>query len=200
MIAPARRATSWRRRAAFTTTTTGSVSNLTSTKGSGSSKINADLLQAVAFTTGANTGGYVLETVTVPLRLDGVSHGVLTMRLHKMEGTGTYSSTSQAARDAVANATFTGTTPTTNSFTETTFSCFGDGCDLDANKTYFAVLASGAAYPGYGWAYTKMPTNVIEPSNNGWGIGFGHYRSSHLTTWLSDSDWSLAKFEFTNAP
>ena len=180
--------------------TNSSVSNLTSTKGSGSSKINSALLQAVAFTTGANTGGYVLKSVTVPLRYDGGSHGVLATRLYEMDGTGTYSSASQAVRDAVAKATFTGTTPTTNSFTDTTFTCSGSGCKLDANTTYFVVLASGANYPGYGWAYTTTENEVALPSGNGWGIGFGHYRSSHLTTWLSDSDWSLAKFVFANVP
>ena len=180
--------------------TDSSVSNLTSTKGSGSSKINSALLQAVAFTTGANTGGYVLKSVTVPLRYDGGSHGVLATRLYEMDGTGTYSSASQAVRDAVAKATFTGTTPTTNSFTDTTFTCSGSGCKLDANTTYFVVLASGANYPGYGWAYTTTENEVALPADNGWGIGFGHYRSSHLTTWLSDSDWSLAKFVFANVP
>ena len=183
-------------------TTLSSVSNLGSTKQSGSGKIHTSLTQAVAFSISSTAGSsnYILKSVTLPLRYDGGSHGVLGVRLREMDGAGTYSATSQAAREAVSNATFTGTAPTSSSFTDTTFTCSGSGCELDRGKTYFVVLSSGATHPGYGWAYATTETEVALPSDNGWSVGFGHYDSGPDGTWASYSDWSIAEFVFAHAP
>ena len=187
---------------AFTTTTnstpsTPSVSNLSSTKAGGSGKINKTISQAVAFTTGSNSNGYTLTSVTVPLRNIRGTQGTLGALLYEMAGTGDYSSSSEPARNALANADFSGTAPTSSAWTDTTFTCSGDDCDLDADTTYFFALGSNANLPGYGWAYTKTENEVALPADNGWGIGYGHFNSG---SWKSHGDWSLAKFDFTNAP
>ena len=186
---------------AFTTATTSSVSNLSSTKVDGSGKIHWMIKQAVAFTTGtANSSGYILETVTIPLKYEGGSTGILGMTLHTVDGSGDYSSSSVPSREKVANATFSSTTPIGSSWTDTTWSCSGSGCKLDTGTTYFVVASSNAQPPGYGWAYTETHVETKTPSNNGWSIGFGHNDNENLGGWNSFSDWSLAKFVFTNAP
>ena len=179
-------------------TTLSSVSNLDSTKGNGASRIHSLLRQAVAFTTGtANTGGYVLKSVTLSLRYQGGTQGYLSAALYKMEGSDDYSASSKPERNKVPGTTLTGTAPTSSSFTNTTFTCSGDGCKLDADQTYFVMVVFTGTFPGYGWAWTETQTETRSPSNNGWSIEFGHSESDG--DWSSFSDYSLAEFVFANA-
>ena len=92
----------------------------------------------------------------------------------------------------------TGSALTSSSFTNTTWTCSGGGCKLDADQTYFVVVVFTGTYPGYGWAWASTETETRLPSNNGWSIEFGHSESDG--DWSSFSDWSLAKFDFTNVP
>ena len=78
------------------------VSNLASTK-VGESAIHDGYKQAVAFTTGSNSGGYVLKSVTVPLKNKDGSGRNLTLKLHAMEGSGQYSTTSQPSSTALGD-------------------------------------------------------------------------------------------------
>ncbi len=175
-------------------TTFSSVSNLGSTK-SGDSPISGQYKGAVAFTTGSNSGGYVLKSVTMPLRKKGGVHGV-TATLHAMKGTGEYSSASEA--DATALATLAGTAPTISTWSDTTFTCAGSGCKLSSDTTYFLVLTT-FSFPGYAWAYAASETETAQPSGNGWSVEFGHYQDSGYP-WGSHSDWNVAEIAFVNAP
>ena len=175
-------------------TTFSSVSNLGSTK-SGDSPISSQYRGAVAFTTGSNSGGYVLKTVTMPLRKKGGNHGV-TATLHAMKGTGEYSSVSEASDTALA--TLTGTAPAVSTWSDTTFTCAGSGCRLSSDTTYFLVLTT-FSYPGYAWAYAASETETAQPSGNGWSVEFGHYKDSTYP-WGSHSDWNVAEIAFVNAP
>ena len=175
-------------------TTFSSVSNLGSTK-SGDSPISSQYRGAVAFTTGSNSGGYVLKTVTMPLRKKGGNHGV-TATLHAMKGTGQYSSESEASDTALA--TLTGTAPAISTWSDTTFTCAGSGCRLSSDTTYFLVLTT-FSYPGYAWAYAASETETAQPSGNGWSVEFGHYKDSTYP-WGSHSDWNVAEIAFVNAP
>ena len=125
--------------ASFFTTPFPSVSNLTSSKQNTASQISIGRRQAVAFTTGAHTEGYVLKSVTVPLKSANASGGAngLQLRLYQMAGTGEYSSTSAPSDTALA--TLSGTAPTASTWTDTTFTCSGSGCNLSANTVYFVV-------------------------------------------------------------
>ena len=175
-------------------TTFSSVSNLGSTK-SGDAPISGQYKGAVAFTTGSNSSGYVLKSVTMPLRKKGGPHGV-TATLHAMQGTGEYSSLSEA--DATVLATLAGTAPTSSTWSDTTFTCAGNGCKLSSDTTYFVVLTT-FAFPGYAWAYARSETETALPSGNGWNVEFGHYKDSTYP-WGSHSFWNVAEIAFVNAP
>ena len=174
-------------------TTLSSVSNLGSTK-SGDSDIG---LQAVAFTTGPNTGGYDLKSVTLPIRNKGGSQG-LKVTLRAMQGTGQYSSSSQPSTTILA--TLSGTAPTSSSWTDTTFTCSGSGCNLDPDTTYFVVAIPNESGFPYAFAYAAAQTETAQPSGNGWSIEFGHYKSSTRDPWKSWSDWNIAEFAFATVP
>ena len=184
-------------------TTLSSVSNLGSTKGGGGDIDGSNNL-AVAFTTGPaskSPGGYVLKSVILPLRDSADRVDGMTLTLHEMQGGGTYTKDSVPQSTAVTGATFSGTFPTDNvAWTDTTFTCSGSGCKLDADSTYFVVaVRNGAA--AYQWAWAATETEVALPSNNGWSVGYGHYQPAN-STWrtYSTPDWNIAEFAFAHAP
>ena len=173
------------------------LSNLTSTK-SGDSDIASLLQQAVAFSTGTRSDGYTLKAITIPLKYKGSnrsqSEGV-TLTLRAMQGTGQYSSTS-APSDTVL-ATLTGTAPAASSWTDTTFTCSGSGCNLSANTTYFIVATTTDVSPAYAWAYAATETQTQQPSGSGWDIKFGHNIIPVLgRTWSSYSDYNITELVF----
>ena len=156
--------------------------------------------QAVAFTTGSNSGGYILKNAH--RAAEGAERELepsspMTATLHAMAGTGQYSSTSQVATTVLA--TLAGTTPTGSTYADTTFTCAGSGCKLSSGSTYFVVLAS-SAHPGYDWARATTETEVALPSGNGWSIGFGHYKQTAALDWGSVSTFNIAELVFANAP
>ena len=135
-------------------TTLSSVSNLGSTKSGSGSGISNDK-QAVAFTVGSNSGGYALKSVTVPLKKNSSRSGkTITVTLHAMQGSGQYSTFSQASATVLATLTLSGTLPTDrNAYTNTTFTCSGSGCDLAAGKTYFVVaVGNDGSRDNWVWA------------------------------------------------
>ena len=180
-------------------TTHYSVSNLTSTKHTTfESQVHSNLSAAVAFTTGSNVGGYILKSVTAPLKHTGGINGVI-FQLNAMEGTGQYSSTSQAT--SVPLATLSTATPTASTYTDTTVTCSGSGCRLSANTTYFIVASNVDIPPSYSWAVSKSETETAQPSDNGWSIGFGHSKQgARESIWSSYSDWNPVEIVFVNAP
>ena len=180
-------------------TTHSSVSNLTSTKHTTfESQIHSNLSAAVAFTTGSNVGGYVLKSVTAPLKHTGGTNGVI-FQLNAMEGTGQYSSTSQAT--SVPLATLSTATPTSRTYADATVTCSGSGCRLSANTTYFIVASNVDIAPSYSWAISKSETETAQPSDNGWSIGFGHSKQgARESIWSSYSDWNPVEIVFVNAP
>ena len=185
-------------------TTLSSVSNLTSTKANGSGSIFSDLSQAVAFSISstASSSKYNLKSVTMALRNENARES-LNVALHEMDDSvnATYSSTSQPKSNALSNATFSGTDPTDVTWKDTTYTCSGSDCELTRGKTYFIVLTNAdTGSSGYRWAYATSETEVVLPSNNGWGVELGHYKSAGSSTWSSWGDWSLAEFVFAHAP
>ena len=180
-------------------TTLSSVSNLTSAK-SGPGDVSAGTRQAVAFTTGANSGGYTLKSITVPLKSDSAvarpDGDGFQIKLYRMAGTGQYSSTS--APPTTSLATLSGTTPTASTWAETTFTCSGSGCSLSANTVYF-VVATFDGTGKYQWAFALTETQTAAPSNNGWDIEYGHYKEDLPTPreWNSWRDYNLAEILFS---
>ena len=157
----------------FFTTPFPYVSNLTSAKQNTASQISIGTRQAVAFTTGAHTEGYVLKSVTVPLKSVNAVSGTngLQLKLYQMDGTEQYGSNS-APSDTVL-ATLSGTAPTASTWSDTTWTCSGDGCSLSANTVYF-VVATFDGTGEYKWAFATSETQTAKPSSNGWDIEYGH--------------------------
>ena len=180
-------------------TTLSSVSNLTSTKhGTFESSIHSGQSAAVAFTTGSNASGYVLKSVTVPLKQASGTSGVF-FQLRAMKGTGQYTSTSQAADASLA--TLSTATPTTSTYTDTTVTCSGSGCSLSPDTTYFIVASNIDVGTGYSWAVSTSETETAQPSGNGWSVEFGHYKQGGRNSiWGSYSDWNPAEIVFATNP
>ena len=175
------------------TTLFASVSNLTSTKHATiESFVSSTQTQAVAFTTGANVGGYVLKTVTVPLKNTGGTNGMV-FEFRAMQGTGQYSSTSEPSDTALKIINIA--KPTAGTYTDTTVTCSGSGCSLSPNTTYFIVARTDDVHPAYSWAVSTSETETAQPSGNGWSVGFGHYKSG-TADWGSWSDWNIAEITF----
>ena len=186
--------------APLVTTAASSVSNLTSPTSIYFGSINSTISQAVAFTTGSSAGGYTLKSITLPLSSISARNG-LGLELRAMQGTGDYSTTSVPADTALAAVTFSGTDPTTSTFTDTTYTCSGSGCKLSPDTTYFVVATNGDSNSnGYRWAVSTTEIEVAVPSNNGWSIGHNHYTSGSTWTTYDPADWSRAAFVFATDP
>ena len=119
-----------------------------------------------------------------------------------MQGAGSYSNASRPKNNAVMGATLSGTAPTSSSYTDTTYTCSGSGCKLDAGKTYFIVASYGGAGSGtYGWESHTTLSSVTEtklPSDNGWDIRWEHYYDG--SNWNSWTYSNLAELIFEYAP
>ena len=107
------------------------VTNL-ATASTGDSNITSSKQQGVDFSTGPNSGGYTLTSVTIPLRLKTAGTGTLAITLHG-------DASGSPAASAVPNATLTGTAPTSSTFKNTVFTCTGSGCDLEGGTKYYVV-------------------------------------------------------------
>ena len=158
--------------------------------------------EAVAFTTGPNAGGYVLKSVTVPLKKANAETRAtnVTLTLYEMAGSADYSRTSAPSSTALANATLSGAAPTaTLEWTDTTWTCSGSGCNLQNGKTYFVVATSTDGSPAFEWAYTTTQTVTSLPSDNGWSIGFDHYQNSN-NAWASYTSKKITEIVFATVP
>ena len=187
----------WREAAAASATgAPGYVTNLASAR-SGDSDVDATGRQAVAFTTGPSLGGYTLKSVTAALRnVSGNADLVLT--LHEMASTA-YGDDSQPA--VAVLATLSGSAPASGAFADVTYTCSGQGCDLDPDTTYFVVAESTGA-GAYAWAYVasaNLYTESTYPVASGWDIGSGHY-SEDGDAWTGWGDWHHARLDFETRP
>ena len=166
---------------------TGHVTNLASAR-SGDSDVDAGQRQAVAFTTGPNPGGYVLNSFTAALRkVSGDADLVLTLHATASDG--------QPA--ATILATLAGADPTSGAYTDVTYTCSGSGCRLAAGTTYF-VVAESIGSGAYAWAYVasaNLYTETTEPAGSGWTLGAGHYTDDN-GDWTSWDDWHHARIDF----
>ena len=143
---------------------------------------------AVAFTTGNETNGYTLKSITAPLDKGGGTPGAISVALHAQD-TG---NSSNPASSAVQNATLTGSNPNTEDLY--TYACSGSGCDLSANTTYFVVMSAPtttgiASY--YNWKLTTSDDESLWPSSSNWSIAeAGRYKSG-------SNAWAAIEFSRT---
>ena len=139
--------------------TADSVSNL-SLGGSQGPTVTSTFPSAQGFTTGSNSGGYTLTSVTLKLADARATADIITVSL--------YSATSDGKPNA-SLATLNPTTEDISSAANYTFTC-GTGCQLDGdNASYFIVLEVGAARQYY-WYQDSSPTQTNTPADAGWEI------------------------------
>ena len=168
-----------------------SVSNLGENK-SGSSYVGrlgiTNYSQAQGFTTGSNTGGYTLQSVTVSMASKSGSPTGFIAAIHT-------ESNSNPAASAIY--TLTGPQhPANNS--QSTYTCSGS-CSLDADTEYFLVLSATSPNTGYHYYladYTGSTNETNTPPNAGWSIADGRkYRESDSGNWQTSSTLSDLKFK-----
>ena len=184
-------------------TTLQSVSNLDNAT-SGGTKINWSINQAGAFTVSSSAGEYTLKSVTMPLKYEGSATGNLAVALHGAETT---DGKHKPESTALTNATLSGDPPTTGllpdrngMYTDTVYTCSGDGCELEVGKTYFIVAKSANHDPAYDWAYSPTTTEVTNPSGNGWSIGQGQYKTKASNAWTTWTGDNVMKIVFEHEP
>ena len=162
--------------AAFTTAgmTVGNLAETSSTStptrinwigGGGTTRLNV----ANSFTTGPQSGGYTLHSVTVEFRAPVGSPGALTVQIRSHD-------INRPANNALT--TLSGSSPTAAG--EYTFTCT-TGCGLSANTTYWVVMhsASGNYTTNlYDLEWTASDDETNKPGNVGWSIGNAAYRAS----------------------
>ena len=179
----------------FTTTPPPHVTNLHSVS-SGGSPISSSAQQGVAFTTGSNSGGYTLGSVTISMKKSGnVTPSNLAITLHSMAGANPYNMHNSYPSTTTLD-TLTGTPPISTSFTDTAFTCSGSGCELSASTTYFVVATYTSPNGNYEWRYVGTDTQSGSPSGHGWKIERSHQK--HIDgNWNSWGDWHLFRADFT---
>ncbi len=148
----------------FTTAVT--VSNIGAT-GSGSYKVGHYQQGSVAaqgFTTGSNTSGYTLSSITIRVNGKTGSPGEFTVKLHSASG----------VNIGPALATLSGSDPTGNG--NYTYACTPsstNNCSLSRNTTYYIWLSAPNAPGGsnyYDIARTGSTGETRVPSANGWSL------------------------------
>ncbi len=152
----------------------------------GDSTITGSVQQAVDFTTGPNSGGYTLTSVTIPLRKKTAGTGTLAITLHAASGDWPA---------ATPLATLTGTSPTSSTWTNTPFTCTGAGCNLSPSTNYFIVATQSNNSGEFSWRYDgATPTQSRSPSDNGWTIGKSAQKTG--SNWTSWNDWHIFRADF----
>ena len=122
---------------------------------------------ASSFTTGANSAGYTLKSMTARFDDKRNSPSNLVVALHAAD---TATSSHPAAS---ATVTLSGANPDTAGLY--TYTCSGAGCDLAASTTYFIVM-SNADVSGddlWYWQTTASDEETLTPAANGWSIADG---------------------------
>ena len=145
--------------------------------------VNGQYRCTVAFTTGAASGGYTLNSATLQFRDELNSGNVL----------GDIVVTVHADNSGIpASSTLTtlsGANPSTAG--QHTFTCT-TGCNLAANTTYFiqATATAGTLFGGqyYDWVTTQSHAETLVPANNGWSVAneLDFHNGSNWVTYADD--------------
>ena len=143
--------------ASFTTAVT--VSNLGETNSALSHLISGVARWAQEFTTGSNSGGYTLSSVT--LNFSEVNSGAnnITVSLRSRLSNGKPNTTT-------ALATLSGTVAAGDSI----FTCSGAGCALEAGTQYFVHVVGTGNSQQAKMNTTESDAETLQPSGNGWSI------------------------------
>ena len=183
--------------ASVTFTTLVSVGNLSETKaadgqvGQWRPALNdINVKRAAGFTTGSNSSGYSLQSVTAKFSNKVGSPTGFTAAIHAV---------SSGNPAASATCALSGSAPdTAGEYTYTPSAT----CDLSASTTYFLVLsASGAAGANHYYllSYTSSSSQTNTPSNAGWTIADKGKSKSGNNNWADESTTHVPMFKVTAA-
>lgn len=160
-----------------------SVSNLGETK-SGSSYVGRygiyKYSQATAFTTGSNSGGYTLQSVTISAGNTQNSPTGLNIAIH---------ASPDGNPAATPTHTLTGTSP--SGAGNVTYSCSG-ACDLAAGTNYFIVMSATSPVSGFHYYLVDYRTSDNEtntPAGAGWSISdVAKYKQNDNDNWADNAN------------
>ena len=123
----------------------------------------AEFKRGNSFTTGSNSNGYTLQSVTAKFGAKSGSPAAIRVEIYSQSGSNPGSSV----------ATLSGSDPDTAG--DYTYTCSGSGCDLSASTTYYLVMSAPGSPTDatYSWSSTQSDGQTNAPSNAGWSIGDG---------------------------
>ena len=163
--------------AAVSFATSASVSNLTVASDNIGSAIDGSQSQASGFTTGGNSGGYKLLSVTAKFR-DALRTPTGFVAEIRLEGAG-----GNPSDDVLY--TLSGPDPTTAG--DHTFTCSGS-CQLAASTPYFLVMKAGVSTGNHRWDTTGVFTETNAPIDFGWTIA-DEGKTYSSGNWSTDNQW-----------
>ncbi len=143
---------------------------------------------ASGFTTGSNTGGYTLKSVTVRIISVIGSPTGYTAAIHAVSG---------GSPAATATYTLTGDAPTGAG--DYTYACSG-GCSLEDGTKYFLVVSGTGDSSGrnvYEHRTTESNAETNVPSNAGWSIDNVLQKKTDNAPWTSEGVTNVLKFKVT---
>ena len=143
--------------------------------------------QAAGFTTGANSSGYTLQSVTVKMANTVGSPTGLTVAIHASSG---------GNPAASATYTLTGPNPPLPN-AQNTYSCAGT-CSLAGSAEYFLVLSATVPELGENHYKTELTSSDDEtntPADAGWSIANAVKYSDNGGDWTDSDSSSTLLFE-----
>ena len=163
-----------------------SVSNLSLSSNEGF-QVTDDYPSAQGFTTGTNTAGYTLQSITI--RLKGSDPD--SVKLH--------ADSSGSPTTTTTLATLSTTDSTTATFTNLTYTC-STGCSLSASTSYHVVVTPQRTGPLY-WAQNPSGTQINTPTNAGWSIADdAQYRDRQGGSWMDETEAKLMTVTYSVNP
>ena len=163
-----------------------SVSNLTATSDTIGSQIYSGNPHVTGFTTGGNSGGYTLHSVTVKFLASSGTPGALTVVIAA-------DSNGSPADDPTY--TLSGAAPTTAG--EYTYTCTKTQtvtCALDASTTYFLSVGGTSLGTAVGYFHADTTASTAEtntPGNAGWSIAnAAKVYNTRNDNWTDANGWT----------
>ena len=177
--------------AAFTTAGLVSVSNLGEAANGLGLKFIASTYAAHGFTSGSNSSGYTLKSVTARFRASGNSNpGDITVAIHEADTSNSSNPTSTALY------TLSGDNPySAGDYTYTCAVTNSVSCGLSANTTYFLVMRGSSTALSIG--YFNLETTKSDNQTGGAGWAIGDALKYHHNGWSDDTLSEIGMFKVT---
>ena len=137
---------------------TGNVSNLNLTPSNGV-QITEPYPSAQGFTTGDDSAGYTLQSVTLPLARANANDAFSPVELRSVS----------SGNPGTTLATLTGSRSLSATMTEEVFTC-SSGCELSGDGTSYFIVFTPGRFSSVYWGQNTAGTETNTPSNADWSI------------------------------